>query len=316
MKQWNIDVAVLCIFFARPEQFEKTFEQVKKARPKILLLWQDGPRENRPDDLVNIMECRKIGEKIDWNCRVYKSYHSSNMGCDPSTFYSHKWAFSIVNKCIVLEDDIVVSQSFFYFCKELLDRYEFDERIDRICGQTLFGGIPDKRYSYFFASVGSSWGWASWRRVAETWEENYDVLDDTYYLNLLDYKNESSTIHRRMINEARQHRIEKIPHWEHVLGISTALNSRLIIYPTVNLVENIGTSINATHAADHIEELPMDVRAFFETKSMELAFPLRHPKYIIEDYSYKKKMMDVLQPGFVRKLKRKLERVFLRFLRR
>ena len=45
------------------------------------------------------------------------------MGCDPSTFYSHKWAFSIVDKCIILEDDLVVSQSFFPFCKELLDRY-------------------------------------------------------------------------------------------------------------------------------------------------------------------------------------------------
>ena len=39
MDRWNIDVAVLCIFFARPEQFEKSFEQVKKARPRVLLLW-------------------------------------------------------------------------------------------------------------------------------------------------------------------------------------------------------------------------------------------------------------------------------------
>ena len=31
MKKWDIDVAVLCIFFARPEQFKQSFEAVKKA---------------------------------------------------------------------------------------------------------------------------------------------------------------------------------------------------------------------------------------------------------------------------------------------
>lgn len=61
------------------------------------------------------------------------------MGCDPSTHLSHKWAFSIVDKCIILEDDIVPSLSFFPFCIELLNRYEDDKRIDRICGMNLLG---------------------------------------------------------------------------------------------------------------------------------------------------------------------------------
>ena len=132
MEKWKNDVAVLCIFFARPEQFRKSFEQVRKARPRVLLLWQDGPREGRLDDVENIMKCREIAENIDWECEVHRNYHDKNMGCDPSTFYSHKWAFSIVDKCIVLEDDLVASESFFPFCKELLDKYENDERIDRI----------------------------------------------------------------------------------------------------------------------------------------------------------------------------------------
>ena len=117
------------------------FEQVKKARPRVLLLWQDGPREGREEDVKNILECRKIADEIDWECEVHKNYHEKNMGCDPSTHLSHKWAFSLVDKCIILEDDIVPSQSFFRFCKELLDKYEYDTRVDRICGQTLYGGI-------------------------------------------------------------------------------------------------------------------------------------------------------------------------------
>ena len=74
MKKWNIDVAVLCIFFARPEQFKKTFDAIRKARPKILLLWQDGPRQGKSDDLENITKCREIAENIDWECTVHKKY--------------------------------------------------------------------------------------------------------------------------------------------------------------------------------------------------------------------------------------------------
>ena len=124
MKPWGIDVAVLLTFFVRDDTFEKVFESVRKARPRVLLLWQDGPRENRPDDIEGIEKCLKIAENVDWECEVHKNYHDKNMGCDPSTHFSHKWAFSIVDKCIILEDDIVPSQSFFPFCKELLDKYE------------------------------------------------------------------------------------------------------------------------------------------------------------------------------------------------
>ena len=67
MYKWEIDVAVLLIFFCRDKQFEKVFEQVKKARPKTLLLYQDGAREGRMDDVEGIKKCRDIAENIDCN---------------------------------------------------------------------------------------------------------------------------------------------------------------------------------------------------------------------------------------------------------
>ena len=93
MKPWKIDVAVMIIFFVRDDTLQKVFDSVKVARPRKLLLWQDGPREDRPDDLQGIMKCRKIVENIDWDCEVIKNYHEENMGCDPSTFYADKWAY-------------------------------------------------------------------------------------------------------------------------------------------------------------------------------------------------------------------------------
>lgn len=313
MKNWKIDVAVLCIFFARPEQFSQSFAAVKKARPRVLLLWQDGPRNN--DDLEKILECRKIAEDIDWECTVYKNYHETNMGCDPSTFLSHKWAFSIVEKCIVLEDDIVPAQSFFLFCKELLDKYENDTRVGRICGQTLFNGVPDKRYSYFFARSGSSWGWASWRRVAEKWQENYEFLQDDYYLDLARYR----FGHKRFgksLSIARERAQEGKPYWEHIIGFETTLNSELVIYPSYNMISNVGASANATHAPDNIAELPKDVQQCFIEKVHEVEFPLKHPPYIIEDYHYFDKLMKFVEPSLIKRAERKIEHLGRKIIRR
>ena len=313
LKKWEIDVAVLCIFFARPEQFEKSFETVRKARPKVLLLWQDGPREGREDDIANIKKCREIAENIDWECEVYKNYHEKNMGCDPSTHLSHKWAFSIVYKCIILEDDIVPSQSFFPFCKELLDKYENDTRIDRICGQTLYDGVPDKRFSYFFGRTGSSWGWASWRRVAESWETEYDFLKDEYYIDLGE-KRFGHKRYKKTLEAAKKRAAEGVAYWEHIVGFRTTLQSGLVIYPVVNLIENVGTSANATHAPDNIAELPKEIQRMFLTRAENIKFPLKHPPYVIEDYHYFKKMMKILSPSSFKRLCHKVEHLYRKII--
>ena len=39
-----IDISVLLLFHARPDNFSKVWAEVKKARPARLFLYQDGPR--------------------------------------------------------------------------------------------------------------------------------------------------------------------------------------------------------------------------------------------------------------------------------
>ena len=119
------DIAVLLLFFTRSDTFAQVFEAVRQARPSKLFLYQDGPRGEQ--DMAGIMACREIvsDAHIDWECEVHRQYLEHNQGCDPSGFRSHQWAFSLADKVIVLEDDVVPAQSFFPFCKEMLDRYEY-----------------------------------------------------------------------------------------------------------------------------------------------------------------------------------------------
>ena len=151
-----VDVAVLLLFFTREEQTVRTFEQIRKARPARLYLYQDGPRLGRKDDVENIAKCRKaVEDMIDWECDVNKFYQESNFGCDPSEYISQKWMFTTEEKGIVIEDDDVMSVSFFRYCKELLDKYEYDTRINMICGMNHLGIYEECPYDYFFFA----WWW-------------------------------------------------------------------------------------------------------------------------------------------------------------
>ena len=87
----EVDVAVLLLFFTRTNITKCTFEQIRKARPSRLYLYQDGAREGCQDDIQNIVQCREaIESMIDWECEIHKFYQEKNHGCDPSEYISQK----------------------------------------------------------------------------------------------------------------------------------------------------------------------------------------------------------------------------------
>lgn len=291
MKQWKNDVAVLLIFFTRDNVFAKTFAAVKEARPRYLLLWQDGPRENHPNDINGIERCRQIAENIDWECEVYKNYQDKNWGCDPSTFYAHKWAFSIVDKCIILEDDCVPSQSFFPFCKELLDKYEKDTRINKICGVCNFADFKSP-YSYIFSTIASGPGFATWKRVADTWDEKYSFMNDNETMNSY-FKLHRTYNDKKYYKTCLLHVKDGYPHWETIQTYSRHLNSQFVIIPTVNQIHNIGVGEDSTHSNIDISNLSNAQKTITYQDAKEIQFPLIHPKYVFEDITYKNRLFTI-----------------------
>lgn len=310
---YKIDIAVLLIFFARPEQFKKVFEQVKKAKPSKLFLYQDGQRENRPDDMEGIMLCREIAEDIDWECEVFKMYQEKNYGCDPSEYIAQKWAFGFVEECIVLEDDDVPAQSFFPFCKELLQKYKEDERINMICGMNNTGISKHTQDSYLFSTTGSICGWASWKRVIDTWDETYSFLEDEATISKLEkvYKDKLNV--KSFLENCRKHKESGKAHYESILSASARLNTRLNIVPTKNMISNIGVTENATHSVTDVKMLPKGIRRIFNMKAYEIKFPLKHPKYVIEDVEFRETLNRIMANKHpVVKTYRRVESVLLR----
>ena len=281
------DIAVLMLFFNRPDSLRVVFEQVRKARPTRLFLFQDGPRNKK--DLPAIMACREVVAEIDWDCDVHRNYQEQNLGCMTAGFTSHRWAFSLADKCIVLEDDVVPTVSFFRFCKEMLDRYEHDERITMVAGYNMDEVTPNVPNDYFFTSAFSIWGWASWSRVVNQWDEHYTFMDDKYDMQLLRNLIKRRKIKKDFIRTCQLHRSSGVPQFETIFWASMLFNSGLSVMPVKNMISNVGATDESAHYSA-FKTLPRGVRRQFTMKSHEIEFPLRHPHYVIEDVTYKERM--------------------------
>ena len=288
MNSYKIDIPVLLIFFVRTEITKKTFEAIRQARPSKLYLYQDGPRPGREDDLKNLIECRDaIEAMIDWDCEVHRFYQEENKGCDPSEFIAQKWMFETEEMGIVIEDDDVASQAFFPYCKELLEKYKDDDRVNMICGMNNFDVADWVEDSYFFAQTGAICGWASWKRVIDTWDGAYSFLDDSYAMEQLSLQERNFP---KKLAKTQMHRASKKEYYESILGFSRMLHHRLNIVPKYNMITNIGVGAESTHGHGNIHRYTKRARSVLNKKRYEIDLPLKHPKYMIADKTYENKM--------------------------
>ena len=306
---------VLIVFFNRPQTLEKVFAAVKSAKPSVLLLAQDGARADRPDDAEKIAACRRIVEDIDWDCTVYKNYSDVNLSCDHREFTALDWAFSIVDRLIVLEDDCVPCPSFFPFCDELLEKYKDDTRVDRISGFNRLEKYEDISADYFFSTIAAGYGWATWKR---TWEQiaaqkDYAFLDDIDLVSVFNAsrktiadRNYGDILQQCRALREKDRKTGKFNSWETLVGVNSLINGSLIITPRCNMVVNIGATENATHYAE-MKYTDAITRRLLQMKACDVSFPLKHPQHVFRDANYEKKHYRAIHRSPLRKIALKLD---------
>lgn len=293
------NVSVLLLFFIRPDTLEKVFESVAKAKPKRLFLFQDGPRNQ--NDFEKIMQCRKIVQNITWDCEVYRHYSDINLGCDNSQYIALKWAFDYTDSIILLEDDCVVSQSFYPFCEKLLDKYKNDMRVHMICGMNHIGDYSNSvDEDYMFTKVPTSGCWAIWRRSWLLWDTTFKYLDDDKMTNRI-YENISPKKWAKFqINRAIKTRKDfvntgRVTSFELLNAMAMHLQSSYSIIPAKNMVSNIGISEGSVHNVSNIKYVPKGLRRIFNMETYEIDIEkLVHPNYVVENKQYRKKVFDIM----------------------
>jgi hypothetical protein len=253
---------VALAIFNRVDTTERVFAAIREARPAQLLVIADGPRADRPGEAERCAATRAIVERVDWPCQVRTDFAVENLGCKRRISSGLDWVFSQVEEAIILEDDCVPSQSFFWFCQELLARYRHDPRVMSISGDNF---IADRTRhasdSYHFSKYPQVWGWASWRRA---WA-HYDVTLrgwPKFARSPAFAEHCAGPRERRYWRRAfaRTH-AGRIDTWDYQWVHAIWANGGLSVMPSKNLVSNIGLTPGATHLViedEGIHNLPAE----------------------------------------------------------
>lgn len=273
----SLNTPVLFLIFNRIDTTKQVFEAIQQAKPPRLYIACDGPREEKESEVDTVKAIRDyVLSNIDWDCEVNTLFRDNNLGCKIAVSEAITWFFNNENQGIILEDDCLPNQSFFWFCEEMLNYYKNDLRIWHISGNNFQWGKKRGTGDYYFSNYTHIWGWATW---ADRWKE-YDVNIKSFK----EFKKEKQI--KNIFDNSREQvfwlkvlktvNTNKISAWDYQWNYCAFINNGLSVLPNENLVKNIGFGDNATHTHDLKSKM-----ANIETN--ELIFPIKHPEFIIRD---------------------------------
>ena len=318
-KPSSIDVPVCLFLWIRPELIKKVFSYIKSERPSILFIVSDEGRNEEEKKLVH--ESREIVEQIDWNCTVHRIYASEgNLGLYAMEAQAEDYVFQHVDRCVILEDDVLPCTGFLRFCAELLEYYKDDLRVQLICGMNHLGEYEGPQSDYFFSHGGSIWGFALWKRTYLAAKDN-GVYQDPYIYGQMCKAARRDFYHaERLFEKTKMGLKEAHPEGtECYTALQRYAQSQLNIVATKNMITYMGFTADAEHARD-IREMPKSLQRLCSLPVFPFEGEMKHAKYVIRDVDYEKKINRIMGFGsffnsFMHVAERRLRRV-LGILRR
>ena len=264
-----LTTAVLFVVFNRPNQTSQVFEAIRKAKPPRLYVAADGPRMGRESEADSVSLVRQIVTSVDWPCELKTKFQETNLGCKLAVSRAITWFFDHEEQGIILEDDCLPSQSFFWYCEELLYRYKYEKRISLISGYNKQDHWCSNQCDYFFSSFGGIWGWATWRSSWEMFDLEMKDLEsfatDNNFEKMLG--NRLGKQRKKQLLKAKELILTgKMSSWAFPWAFTRHKVGGLACVPSLSLIRNIGFGNESTHTK----------RAQDDAVSVhELLFPLK-----------------------------------------
>lgn len=274
----DLNTPVLFLVFNRLATTVQVFEEIRKAKPPRLYIASDGARTNVSGELEKVLEIRNyLLSKIDWDCKVNTLFRDNNLGCKYAVSSAIDWFFKNEEMGIILEDDCLPSQSFFWYCQDLLIKFKNDNRIAQISGSNLVN-YKNFEDSYLFAKNKTIWGWATWRRSWENIDLEMTWYQSSYKFSIIKNMGYTKRSYNFWLHTIKLINQNKVNTWDWPWFFSIAAQGQYNIFPKSNLVSNIGFGNEASHTLGSPKEEYI--------LKYNLIFPLKHPIYFSPDTEY------------------------------
>jgi hypothetical protein len=270
MYQQQLQTPVVFIVFNRPVHTRASFARIAAAKPSRLLVIADGPRANVSGESAVCEEVRMAATAVDWPCQVELNFSSENMGCRDRVISGLNWAFERAEEAIILEDDVLPDPTFFLFCEQMLRHYRGDNRISMITGCNFVQDLLRTDYSYFFSRLTHIWGWATWRESWARYDQHlkdWPVVKRTALLQEIFDSPATAAYWTKIFDSVHDGTGART--WDYQWAYTNFIQNALSVVPRVNLVENIGFGVDATHT--------IATGNAYKLASQSIEFPLIHP---------------------------------------
>ena len=269
----QLETSVALTVFNNPEATRRVFAQVAAARPQRLFLIADAPRRDKPGEAELVQQAKAIATAIDWDCKLETDFATENMGPRRRIISGLNWVFSRVEAAIFLEHDCLPDPTFFPFCFELLERYRHHEQLGFITGFNPLETMFPFEFSYYFSRVAHLWGWATWRRSWQHYDESLRRWPEVKKANLLAllFPDEKVVRYWTTVFD-HMHQGTGPDTWDYQLTYTCWTRNWVNIVPRKNMIEYIGFVPGALHTKRPEPGLDLDAGP--------IDLPLVHPPAI------------------------------------
>lgn len=242
MEKYKVTIPVLLIGFNRPDIIKLNLENLSQFSISKMYVAVDGPRSHVLGEDRKVNQVIDLVKKVDFCDEIEYRINEVNKGCEITESSAISWVLEKEEYVIVLEDDIIVHESFFRFMDEMLYRYKDDDRIAMVsgCNYTPME-FPDNA-DYCFCQSGHIWGWGTWRRVWKDFNlyENIDskYLSDSFLIAHSANKaiaKWTKLLYMEMKSKGRGNNT-----WDYMFSYFRVTRGLLSIVPKSHLTSNIG----------------------------------------------------------------------------
>ena len=267
---------IIVFAFNRVDTLQNTIESLKnnkEAKDSELFIFVDGPRLDKKGEKEQVFAVQEYVKTITGFKNINYKFSEINKGLAPSIINGTSEIFKYYSKVIVIEDDLILSQSFLQYMNQMLDLYEKDNRIMQVSGWGCkLTKIKDYPYDVYLNKRARSWSWGTWKDRWETvdWEVK-DWNDFSTNLKRISQFNKQGSDLFKML---KGYMTKKNCSWYIRFQYAMHKQKKYSIQPIRSLVINDGFGGNATNCKNY-NRYKVDFESIHEGQ-FNTILPLEH----------------------------------------
>jgi hypothetical protein len=241
-------ISVVIFSYNRPRHLTHLYtalSQLEVSARYCFHFFHDGPKTDTTQEIHASIAATESFVPLLRNYEI--KINATNLGLARSIKNGLNSVFSVHQKAIILEDDIIPKAHFFDVMDYFLDSEVNNALIGSVTGANTTKFPFFTRSDFLLSGRHSSWGWG-------TWANRWNAIDwDCAESNFLNDKNLLKKVRRvspDLVRYAQLQKENKIDSWATFMNIDFIRRNLLCIVPKYNIIENIGFDGSGTHSSN------------------------------------------------------------------